>query len=526
MSSGSAAIESTIPSGLASFRRFAAVLVLGFASGLPLALTGQAMQAWLVSDGVTIATIGFFGLVGVPYTFKFIWAPLMDRFELPFLGRRRGWVILCQVVIAMALWWMSGISPRDNTKVFALVAMLVAFLSASQDVVIDAYRTDVLASKERGLGAGLAVLGYRLAMVLSSGITFMWADKDKGFGWSWAHIYQIMAMLMIGAAVVSLLLLPKLPKHLKAPKTEAFHDVIGFLALVAAVAAGYQITNRLVQPTINSLLQTGVVTEHQKWADLITLLAGIAITLPLAWWASQAARFETLNRSMKSYFSQPRAITFLLLIILYKVGDAFTGSLLTPFLLKVVGFASAEVGVVNKVIGIWLTIGGALIGGALMLRIGLYRALLGFGVLQMLANFGFRLVAVSTKGAWGSFRLPAFNWGIVMLKEATLIDYQLITVVAIENIAGGMGTAALVALLMALCNRRFTATQYALMSALSAVGRVWVAPFAGVLTEAMGWPAFFIFSAAMALPGLAMLMWLKRDVMALDAPKEELDAEA
>jgi PAT family beta-lactamase induction signal transducer AmpG len=276
---------------------------------------------------------------------------------------------------------------------------------------------------------------------------------------------------------------------------------------------------------MDGLFQTATMLSNQKWADLSTLVIGIAITLPLSWWASQVARFETLNRSMKSYFAQPRALTFLLLIILYKVGDAFTGTLLTPFLLKVIGFASAEVGVVNKVIGIWLTIGGALLGGALMIRIGLYRALLGFGILQMLANFGFRLVAVSTKGAWGSFQLPAFNWGIVMLKEATRIDYQLITVVALENIVGGMGTAALVALLMALCNRRFTATQYALLSALSAVGRVWVAPFAGVLTEAIGWPTFFIFSATMALPGLAMLVWLKRDVMALDAPKVESAGE-
>jgi MFS transporter, PAT family, beta-lactamase induction signal transducer AmpG len=525
MSDETAAIESTTPSGLASFHRYAAVLLLGFASGLPLALTGGAMQAWLVSDGITIATIGFFGLVGVPYTFKFIWAPLMDRFELPFFGRRRGWVILSQLAIAGALWWMSGVSPKDNAKAFALVAVLVAFLSASQDVVIDAYRTDVLAPKERGFGAGLAVLGYRLAMVLSSGITFMWADKDTGFGWSWSHIYQIMAMIMIGAAVVSLALMPRLPKHLKAPKTEASRDLIGFLALVAAVVAGYQVANRVVQPTMDGLFQVATVATNQKWADLVTLLIGIAITLPLGWWASRMARFETLNRSMKSYFSQHRAGTFLLLIILYKVGDAFAGALLTPFLLKAMGFASAEVGVVNKVLGIWLTIGGALVGGALMIRIGLYRALLWFGALQLFSNFGFWMVAISTKGAWGSIQLPAFNWGIVMLKEATQIDYQLISVIALENITGGMGTAALVALLMALCNQRFTATQYALLSALSAVGRVWVSPFSGVLTEVMGWPMFYIFSAAMAVPGLAMLVWLRKDVMALDAPKVGLDVD-
>jgi MFS transporter, PAT family, beta-lactamase induction signal transducer AmpG len=525
MSNETLAVESPAPSALKSFHRYAAVLLLGFASGLPLALVGSTMQAWLVADGVTIATIGFFGLVGVPYTFKFIWAPLMDRFELPLFGRRRGWVIMSQLAIAGALWWMSTIAPRGNAQVFALIAVLVAFLSASQDVVIDAYRTDLLMPRERGMGASLAVFGYRLAMVLSGGIAFIWADQKTGLGWSWSYIYQIMAMIMVGAAAVSLLLLPKLPGHLKAPKTQASRDLIGFVALVLAVGIGYQITYMLVQPGLDNLFQVATVATNKKWSDLAALLCGIGITLPLAWWASKLTQFETLNRSMKSYFSQHRAATFLLLIILYKLGDAFAGALLTPFLLKVVGFAPAEVGVVNKVLGIWLTIGGALLGGALMIRIGLYRALLWFGALQVLSNLGFWMVAVSTKGAWGGFDLPAFNWWIVMLKETTHIDYQLITVIALENITGGMGTAALVALLMALCNQRFTATQYALLSALSAVGRVWVAPFSGVLTEAMGWPAFYIFSIVMGIPGIWMLVHLKKDVLALEAPPVALDLE-
>jgi PAT family beta-lactamase induction signal transducer AmpG len=525
MNSGNHPNETGEHSFLLSLWRYAAVLVLGFASGLPLALTGTAMQAWLVADKITIATIGFFGLVGIPYTFKFIWAPLMDRFELPFLGRRRGWLVITQLGLAGALWWMSGVSPVANAKGFALVAVLVAFLSASQDVVIDAYRTDVLSPKERGLGASLAVLGYRLAMVLSGGLAFIWADVAAGYGWTWSYIYQIMAGIMVGVSVVSLVLLPRLPRHLKAPDTHASRDLVGFLALVAAVAIGYQVTNRLVQPAMDGLFRVAEVTTNQKWANLLSLLTGMAITLPLGWWASRWARFETLNRSLANYLSQPRAGIFLLLIILYKLGDAFAGALLTPFLLKAVGFTSAEVGVVNKVLGIWLTIGGALLGGALMIRIGLYRALLWFGGLQLISNFGFWLVAISTKGAWGSLQLPAFNWGIVMLKEATQIDAQLVSVVALENITGGMGTAALVAFLMALCNQRFTATQYALLSALSAVGRVWVGPFSGVLTEVMGWPLFYIFSAVMAVPGLAMLVWLKRDVLALEAPKVGLDAD-
>ncbi|MCK6409668.1 MAG: MFS transporter, partial [Thauera sp.] len=152
-----------------------AILVVGFASGLPLALTGQAMQAWLTVDGVDIATIGFFGLVGIPYTFKFLWAPLMDRFEPPWLGRRRGWLALTQFALAALLWWMATLSPTATPGLFAATAVTIAFLSASQDVVVDAYRTDLLPEAERGLGASVHVFAYRLAMILSGGIALIWA---------------------------------------------------------------------------------------------------------------------------------------------------------------------------------------------------------------------------------------------------------------------------------------------------------------------------------------------------------------
>ena len=193
----------------AALHRLAVVTFLGFASGLPLALTGQAMQAWLSLEGLDLATIGFLSLVGLPYTFKFLWAPLMDRFELPWLGRRRGWLVLTQLALAGALVWMAGTSPTASTKAFALLALLVAFVAASQDVVIDAYRTDLLAARERGLGSSLSVLGYRLAMVLSGGIALIWVDPSNatgpGDGWTWPAVYRFMAGLMAGAAVLSAL---------------------------------------------------------------------------------------------------------------------------------------------------------------------------------------------------------------------------------------------------------------------------------------------------------------------------------
>ncbi|MCU0922332.1 MAG: MFS transporter, partial [Burkholderiaceae bacterium] len=197
-------------------------------------------------------------------------------------------------------------------------------------------------------------------------------------------------------------------------------------------------------------------------------------------------------------------------------GDAFAGSLMTAFLLKSMAYTSAEVGVVNKVIGLWLTIGGALVGGALMIRIGLWRALMFYGVLQMVSNLGFWWLAVSGKGVIPGTVLPAFDWGFVALAAPTPVDGGLLMVVAFENLSGGMGTAAFVAFLMSLCNQRFTATQFALLSAFASVGRVWVGPLAGVLAESIGWPTFFIVSTVLAVPALVMLWWLRQSVRALE----------
>ncbi len=527
---------SSLTSKLSALRRLAVVCLLGFASGLPLALTGQAMQAWLTLDGIDLATIGFLSLVGLPYTFKFLWAPLMDRFELPWLGRRRGWLVLTQLLLAGALLALSGSAPKEGIRLFALLAVLVAFLSASQDVVVDAYRTDLLPAPERGMGASLGVMGYRLAMILSGGIAMIWtdpgavgaagADGGAGGGWTWPEVYRFMALVMAGAAVLSAFILPKLPKlqPLHTLKAAAGNDLRGFAAVLAAVAAGVWLTDQfggsVAQALLGPLLQGGSLPLplQKRWVDLLALLLGIAFTLPLAAWAARRARFDTLLGGLRNYFSQSGAAAFLLFIVLYKLGDAFAGSLMTAFLLKSMAYTSAEVGVVNKVVGLWLTIGGALLGGALMLKLGLWRSLMIFGVLQLLSNIGFWWLAVSGKGVLPGAVLPAFDWGFVKLATPTPVDGGLLMVVAFENISGGMGTAAFVAFLMSLCNQRFTATQYALLSAFASVGRVWVGPLAGVLAESIGWPAFFIVSTVLAAPALLMLWWLRDSVRALDAP--------
>jgi len=513
-------------SRLAAWHRWIAVLVLGFASGLPLALTGPALQAWLTVEGLDLAKIGFLTLLGLPYTFKFLWAPLMDRLDLPLLGRRRGWVVVTQAALALALFTLADISPVVALPLFAALGVLTAFVSASQDVVIDAYRTDLLPARERGIGSSLFVMGYRLAMVISGGVALIWTDAVSGSGMTWPAVYRVMALLMACAAVFSALALPRLaipPARLHDPtRAPVRRDLVGFVAVVIAVAVGVAVTQAwgttvagwLLSPWLGHAALPGSLAA--KWIDLVALLLGLAITLPLAAFAARRARFETLLSGLASYFSQRQAWAFLGFIVFYKLTDAFALSLQTPFLLKGVGFGPAEVGVVNKVIGLVLTIVGALLAGGIMLRLRLARALLVFGVLQIVSNAGFWWLAVHGKGALPGFVLPPFDIGIVRLVTATPVDGGLLMAVATENLASGMGTAAFLAFLMSLTNQRFTATQYALLSAFASVGRVWVGPVAGVLAESIGWPSFFLVAMALGIPSLLWVGWLWRTIDGLD----------
>ena len=341
-----------------------------------------------------------------------------------------------------------------------------------------------------------------------------------------------MALLMAGTAFASATLLPRLaplpPDPAAAPgattRASARQDLLGFAAVLTAVAAGVVLSDHYARPVAQALaggwLESTALPAalQRRWIELIALLLGIGFTLPLAAWAARRARFVTLLDGLHNYFAQPQAAAFLLFIVLYKLGDAFAGSLMTPFLLKGMAYTPAEVGVVNKVIGLWLTIGGALLGGALMVALGLWRALLAFGVLQMASNLGFWWLAVGGKGLLPGLVIPAFDWGFVSLATGTPVDGGLLMVVAFENISGGMGTAAFVAFLMSLCNQRFTATQFALLSAFASVGRVWVGPLAGVLAETIGWPTFFVASTVAAVPALAMLWWLRTTIRALETP--------
>ncbi|MFO1251131.1 MAG: MFS transporter [Inhella sp.] len=512
-----------LTSTLARWHRLAVILLLGFASGLPLALSGQTLQAWMTQSGLSLATIGFLTLVGLPYTFKFLWAPLIDRFDLPLFGRRRGWIALSQALLALALWALSQLDPAQQLGAFAALAILVAFLSASQDVAYDAYRADLLPPAERALGASLNTLGYRLAMIVSGGLAFIWVDPAAGGGLSWPQVYRLFAALMGGAALLTLLASPRLAQALR-PETDARRDLLGFLAVLAAVGFGVAVTQQGVAPLLKLWLAPATAMGG-KWLDLLVLLVGLSLVVPMAAWTARRARFDTLLGGLRDYLAQPGAAAMLVLVVLYKLGDAFSVSLLTPFLLTGVGFSTAEVGVANKIFGLWLSIGGALAGGVLMLRLGLFRALLLFALLQGLSNLGYWWLAGAGQGQLGALQVPAFDWLIVKLATPTSLDGGLLMVIAIDNLCGGMGTAAFIAFMMSLCQQRYSATQFALLSALSAVGRVWVGPLAGVLAESLGWPVFFLVSLLFAVPGVLLLWALRPQIERLEQPAGPLAAD-
>jgi PAT family beta-lactamase induction signal transducer AmpG len=320
-----------------------------------------------------------------------------------------------------------------------------------------------------------------------------------------------MAMVMGGCAVFSLLALPSVRSDIKPLATSATRELFGFAAMLAGVVAGYFIGGWLLQLAGFDLDGTN------PWLRLVFLVVRTGLAIALGLYLARRVGFDTLLKALSSYFASPGAWAFLALIVLYKVGDAFAMSLGTAFLIRGVGFEQLEVGLANKSVGLLMTIAGALIGGAVMMRVRLRTALMAFGVLQLVSNLGFYALSILGKGAWGVLTVPAFNLGIVALADPTPMDSLLLAAISIDNLSGGMGTAALVALLMGLCNLRFSATHFALLSAFASLGRVFIGPVAGVVADQFGWPQFFLVSLVVGAPSLFMVWWLRREIDAVDS---------
>jgi PAT family beta-lactamase induction signal transducer AmpG len=400
--------------------RVSAALTLGFASGLPFNLPQSTLQAWLASLDVDLKTIGWLTLVGLPYAFKFLWAPLLDRFVPPFLGRRRGWIVLLQAALALVIAALGLRPPNEAIYAVAVLALLLSFLSASQDVVIDAYRTDTLRPVERGLGSSAVQLGWRLASLVSGAVALV---LSKFIGWR--DTYFLMALLM-AATVVLTLLAPEPERRVMPPRT------------------------------------------------------------------LRAAVLEPLGELL----ARPGALALVGLVVLYKVGDAAALSLSTAFLIKGVGFTAEQVGAVAKTTSLAAILVGTVIGGLVFARLGLYRSMMIFGVLQAATNLLYSWLAVT------GHSMPV-----------------MIVAVGVDNLAGAMGATVFGAFIMALCDPRFSAFQFAILSSLSATARSVMGPIAAAIVGTIGWPRFFVVTFLAASPGLIALWWLRGRLTTLDTDR-------
>jgi PAT family beta-lactamase induction signal transducer AmpG len=386
--------------------RMLVALVMGFSCGLPLLLTITVLQAWMKEEGLDLTVIGMMALVGLPYTLKFLWAPFLDRFTLPFLGRRRGWLLIAQFALIFSIAGLGFTDPGKNPWIVAFAAFLVTFFSASQDIVVDAYRREDLPDQELGLGSSMYVNGYRVGMLLASGGGLIMADYIP-----FSMVYLIMAACILPGVLTTLL----------APEPTITHG-----------------TPRTIRE---------------------------AVVDPLI-----------------EYFQRRGALWILAFILLYKIGDTMASAMTTPFYLDI-GFSKTEIGAIVKLFGFWAVIAGTLIGGVLMLRLGINRSLWIFGFLQAISTACFAILA-------------RIGHSVSALSG----------VIAFENLSSGMGTAAYMAFMASITNKRFTATQYALLTSLMGVPRVLASAPTGFLAKNLGWASFFIACTLIAIPGMLLLL--------------------
>ena len=391
-------------------RRMLICIFTGLASGMPLYLLIQLVPAWLRDSGVSLTEIGLFALVGLPYTWKFLWAPLMDRVKLP-LGLRRGWMLLAQVALIVMIGLLGSIDPLTQTAWVATLAVIIAVLSATQDVAIDAYRRELLPDEELGFGNSVHVQAYRISSLIPGSLSLILADNLP-----WSQVFWITAAFMGVGVLLSL--------GVREPIREA-------------------------RPATN--LRTAVLEPFLEYVQ---------------------------RRGWQSF------ILALAFMVLYKLGDNMATALSTPFYLDL-GFSKTEIGLVAKNAALWPAIFGGLLGGVLMIRLGINRALWLFGAVQMASILGY---------AWLASMGP--------------ILWILAAVIGFEYLGVGLGTAAFTAFIARESSKTFAATQFALFTALAALPRSLANATTGVLVESIGWVPFFFMCTGLAVPGMLLLFWV------------------
>ncbi len=390
-------------------KRMLICVFTGFTSGLPLYIIIQLIPAWLRTEGVGLAEIGFFALVGFPYTWKFIWAPVIDRYTLPFLGHRRGWMFITQLALLVSIGSMGFLKPELSIWTVAYLAAAVAFFSASQDVVLDAYRRELLPEQELGIGNAVHVQAYRLAGLVPGSLAFILADH---LPW---HIVFIVVASFMGVGLIMTLLI-----------SEAIKD-----------------------PTPPKSLREAVIEPFREFSSRQGLgAAGLLLAF----------------------------------LFFYKLGDNMATALSTPFYIDI-GFSLTQIGTIAKFASLVAVIVGGVIGGIVMVKLSINRALWLFGCVQIISILGF---------AW--------------LAEVGANPWVLGAVVAFEYLGVGLGAAALVAFMARMTNIVFAATQFALFSALASMPRIFANAVTGVIVERVGWTSFFLLCTALAIPGMLLLL--------------------
>jgi len=414
-------------------RRVLIVLLLGFSSGLPLALSGSTLLVWMRESGVDLGTIGLFALVGTPYTLKFLWAPLVDALHVPLFtrqfGRRRGWLVFSQLLLIVAILLLALTDPARSPLFVALGALLVAATSSTQDIVVDAFRVESLPESEQAAGMASYVAAYRIGMLVSTaGALFIVSGFEsagiaRGSAWMW-----------------------------------------GYVAMAAMVLTG----------TITALAATE--PEQSVRAEQAT--------------GAETAFIRVLHAAIgafSEFLGRRDAVAALVFVVLFKFTDAFSGTMTAPFVIDL-GFSRNDYAAIVKGVGLAATLIGGFAGGFVARRYSLAASLWIGGILQALANLSFSWLALSGVNEWAlAFAITA------------------------ENFTSAIGTVIFVAYLSALCrNPLHTATQYALLTALAAVGRTYLSSGAGFAAKATGWPLFFAICVLVAIPSLILLSWLQR----------------
>ncbi len=400
-----------------------AALLLGISSGFPLALLLGTMTFWLAKVGIEKKTIGFAIGLTTPYTLKFLWAPLIDRLRLPLLtrlfGQRRSWLFLIQALLFVAVWMLGASRPELHLGVFAFWAIVTAFLAATQDIVIDAYRIEILPEAELPHGTANNQFGYRLGAFIAGVGTIAMASPE-GFGLGWAMAYGLTGLCVLPG-------------------------------LVAAIWAGPGLHDRVLEK----------VPGHGTGVWLETTLIG----------------------PFREFLQRRGALLILLFVLIYKLGDAMGQSMLNPMIVEL-GFSDTEFLAINKVVGFWGLIVGTALSAPLLAWLGMGRALFVSGMLMMLSNLTFAVLATQGHS-----------------------NVWLTIAVATEQVTSGLGLTVFVTYLSGLSSLAYTATQFALLSSLAGVGRTWLAAPAGIFAEKLGWAGFWVMTSVVAIPGM-VLLWL------------------